>query len=46
MAYRMSLDQGVSWTVCDANVAPDFGAGSDPGLSFDLGTLGTLTVTP
>lgn len=44
--YRMSLDQGVSWTVCDANMAPDFGAGSDPGLLFELETQGVLTVAP
>jgi hypothetical protein len=40
-AYRVSLDQGVSWTVCDPN-----GAGANPDLSLDLGNLPVLTVTP
>ncbi len=43
--YRFSLDQGVSWTYCDANLG-DFGAGSNPGLTFDLENQGVLTVTP
>jgi hypothetical protein len=40
-AYRFSLDQGVSWTVCDTN-----GAGSNPGLTLELGDLPVMTVTP
>jgi hypothetical protein len=43
-AYRFSLDNGVSWTVCDRNAAPDFGAGSNAGLTFDLVDLPVLTV--
>lgn len=43
--YRFSLDQGVSWTYCDDN-AGDFGAGSNPGLTFDVENWGVLTVTP
>lgn len=39
--YRFSLDQGVSWTYCDTN-----GAGSNVGITFELGDLGVLTVTP
>jgi hypothetical protein len=37
---RFSLD-GVNWTYCDLD-----GAGANPGLTFDAGLLGTLTVTP
>jgi hypothetical protein len=44
-AYRFSLDGGVTWTYCDANQG-DFGAGSNPGLLFELGDLPVLTVTP
>jgi len=44
-AYRVSLDQGQTWTVCDLAQA-DGGAGSSPGLTFDLQHLGTLVVTP
>ncbi|MDW8251958.1 MAG: lamin tail domain-containing protein, partial [Myxococcales bacterium] len=40
-AYRFSLDQGVSWTVCDSN-----GAGSNSGLTFSLGELPVMTVNP
>jgi hypothetical protein len=43
-AYRFSLD-GVSWTLCDKN-AGDFGAGSNPNLTFELADLPVLTVTP
>jgi hypothetical protein len=43
--YRFSLNQGVSWTVCDQN-AGDFGAGSNANLSFELGDMNVLTVTP
>ena len=43
--YRFSLDQGVSWTYCDANTG-DFGAGYNPGLTFDFATEPVLTVTP
>jgi hypothetical protein len=39
-ASRFSLD-GVFWTYCDLD-----GAGSNAGLSFHPGRLGTLTVTP
>ena len=39
--YRFSLDGGFDWTYCDLD-----GAGSNPGLTFDTGQLGTLTVTP
>ncbi len=44
-AYRFSVDQGVSWTYCDANQG-DFGSGSNAGLTFDLENLPVLTVTP
>jgi hypothetical protein len=44
-AYRVSLDRGESWTVCDNNQG-DAGAGSNPGLVFALEDLGALTVTP
>ena len=44
-AYRFSLDQGVSWTVCDAATG-DFGAGANFGLSLEFSTLPVLTVTP
>ncbi len=44
-AYRFSLDQGVSWTVCDQN-AGDSGSGSNAALSFSLGDIPVLTVTP
>ena len=37
--YRFSLDNGVSWTVCDND-----GAGSNNGLTFDLANIGVLTV--
>jgi hypothetical protein len=43
--YRFSLDGGNSWTYCD-NAQGDGGAGSDPGLTFDLENIGLLTVTP
>jgi hypothetical protein len=39
--YRFSLDRGVSWTVCDSS-----GAGSNPGLTFDVSDEGQLTSTP
>jgi hypothetical protein len=41
--YRFSLDQGVSWTYCDNNQG-DGGAGSNPGLTFDLQNVAVLTV--
>lgn len=44
-AYRFSLDNGVSWTVCDA-ASGDAGAGSNTGLTFNLESLPSLTVTP
>ena len=44
--YRFSLDDGVSWTYCDDNLAPDFGAGSNAGLSFELGQQAVMTVNP
>ncbi|MBX5481230.1 MAG: lamin tail domain-containing protein [Myxococcaceae bacterium] len=44
-AYRFSLDDGASWTYCDAKQG-DLGAGSNPNLSFSLGDLPVLTVTP
>jgi len=40
-AYRMSLDGGATWTFCDLD-----GAGSDPGLGFDVGRLGRLDIGP
>ncbi|MDP3504751.1 MAG: lamin tail domain-containing protein [Myxococcales bacterium] len=40
-AYRISLDQGVSWTVCDTD-----GAGANPGLSFQFSSVPVLNVTP
>ena len=43
--YRFSLDEGVTWTVCDTSFG-DGGAGSNPGLTFDLENEGALTVTP
>jgi len=43
--YRFSRDSGLSWTYCDTVVA-DGGAGSNPGLNFDIENQGTLTVTP
>ncbi len=43
--YRFSLDYGISWTVCDL-AAGDFGAGSNPNLTFDLSEIGPLTSTP
>jgi hypothetical protein len=40
-AYRVSLDQGVSWTYCDR------GAGSDvPSLTFDFADLAVVTILP
>jgi hypothetical protein len=44
-AYRFSVDNGVSWTTCDNNVA-DSGAGSNASLTFELKDLAILTVTP
>ncbi len=38
-AYRFSLDHGVSWTYCDKD-----GAGSNPGLTFSLDQLATVTL--
>ena len=38
--YRFSRD-GRSWTYCDAD-----GAGANIGLTFSVGKLGVLTVTP
>ena len=38
-AFRFSQDAGVSWTYCDAD-----GAGAIGGVTFDIGTLGTMTV--
>ena len=35
---RFSLDGGLSYTYCDTN-----GAGSNAGLTFEAGNLGTLT---
>jgi hypothetical protein len=43
--YRFSLDSGVSWTYCD-NDQGDFGAGSNPSLTFDLANEAALTSTP
>ncbi len=40
-AYRVSLDNGTSWTYCDLD-----GAGSNPGLDFSLSQLPVLDVTP
>lgn len=40
-AYRISLDQGVSWTVCDTD-----GAGSNGGLALEFANVPVLTVTP
>jgi hypothetical protein len=40
--YRFSLDQGVSWTYCD-NDQDDFGAGSNPGLTFSFVDEAVLT---
>jgi len=42
--YRFSLDNGVSWTVCDRG--SDTGAGSNSGLSFEFADQPVLTVTP
>lgn len=39
--FRFSRDGGVHWTYCDLN-----GAGSNPGIDFDSGQLGVMTVTP
>jgi hypothetical protein len=44
MAFRVSLDNGDSWTYCDADWGADGGSGSSPGASFDLTELGTVTV--
>ena len=44
-AYRVSLDRGFTWTYCDT-AQGDFGARSNAGLTFDLDSLGVLTVTP
>lgn len=44
-AYRVSVDSGVSWTICDANQA-DGGAGANAGLTFDIENEAVLTVTP
>ena len=43
--YRISVDNGVSWTYCDQN-AGDFGAGSNPGLRFDFADEPVVTVGP
>jgi len=40
-AYRISLDGGATWTYCD-NAQGDFGAGANPGLSFDFENEGIL----
>jgi hypothetical protein len=40
-AYRFSLDDGLSWTYCDAN-----GAGANAGLTFDAADLPVMTVAP
>jgi hypothetical protein len=40
-AYRFSIDDGLSWTVCDLD-----GAGSNPSVDFSNTQLGVLTVTP
>lgn len=40
-AYRFSLDAGATWTYCDGN-----GAGASDAVTFDLGDLPVLTVTP
>ena len=40
-AYRFTLNGGAGWTYCDLN-----GAGSGSGLTFELGQLPTMTVTP
>ncbi len=37
--FRVSRDQGRSWTYCDRD-----GAGSNPGLAFDPAMLGVITV--
>jgi len=44
-AYRFSLDQGVTWTVCDQNLG-DFGAGSNPNLEFTFDNMPVMTVLP
>ncbi len=38
-AFRVSVDDGASWTWCDTN-----GSGSNGGLAFSPANLGTLTV--
>ncbi len=38
-AFRFSQNGGVAWTYCDTD-----GAGSNVGLAFDAGALGTMTV--
>jgi lamin tail-like protein len=43
--YRFSLDQGVTWTVCDKN-AGDGGSGSNAALFFAFADEPVLTVTP
>ncbi len=43
--YRFSLDQGVSWTYCDANQT-DSGAGSNANLTFEFADIPVLTITP
>jgi hypothetical protein len=40
-AYRFSLDNGVSWTLCDAN-----GSGSNTNMTFNFSELAPLTSTP
>ncbi len=39
--YRMSVDSGMTWTYCDSD-----GAGSNAGLTFSAGALGSMSVTP
>jgi uncharacterized repeat protein (TIGR01451 family) len=39
--YRFSVDSGASYTYCDSD-----GNGTNGGLSFSTGSLGTLTINP
>jgi len=43
LAFRVSLDNGESWTYCDG-YGTDGGSGSNAGATFDFADLGTVTV--
>ena len=43
--FRFSGTNGATWTYCDDGSSSDGGAGSNPGLTFDLVNMGAMVVS-